>query len=170
MRQQCLIDSALVAMPEAGLHTSGPSTGVPDLDEALDGLYWGDNVVWQSDGDDASPFVDAIVGEASTYDYAAHVRLGTTAVGGLEEIDATDGGALDRPAPLLDAVRRACRPDRRNLLVFDSLDTMADRWGVDGARRFFVNCCPMLLEVGRSPTGRCRRASASSRCGAPSRT
>ena len=46
MRQQCLIESALVAMPEAGLHTSGPSTGVPDLDEALDGLYWGDNVVW----------------------------------------------------------------------------------------------------------------------------
>ena len=135
------------AMSEAGLHTSGPSTGVPDLDEALDGLYWGDNVVWQSDGD-ASPFVDAIVGEAATYDYAAHVRLGDSAVAGLEEIDATAGGPLDRPAPLLDAVRRACRPDRRNLLVFDPLDTMADRWGIDGARRFFVNCCPMLLEVG----------------------
>jgi len=134
-------------MSEAGLHTSGPSTGVPDLDEALDGLYWGDNVVWQSDGD-ASPFVDAIVGEAATYDYAAHVRLGDSAVAGLEEIDATAGGPLDRPAPLLDAVRRACRPDRRNLLVFDPLDTMADRWGIDGARRFFVNCCPMLLEVG----------------------
>jgi len=134
-------------MSQAGLHTSGPSTGVPDLDEALDGLYWGDNVVWQSDGD-ASPFVDAIVGEAATYDYAAHVRLGDSAVAGLEEIDATAGGPLDRPAPLLDAVRRACRPDRRNLLVFDPLDTMADRWGIDGARRFFVNCCPMLLEVG----------------------
>ena len=135
-------------MPQAGLHTSGPSTGVPDLDEALDGLYWGDNVVWQSDGDDASPFVDAIVGEAATYDYAAHVRLGGAAVTGLAVIDASAAGPLERPAPLLDAVRRSCRPDRRNLLVFDSLDAMADRWGVDGARRFFVNCCPKLLEVG----------------------
>jgi len=135
-------------MPQAGLHTAGPSTGIPDLDQALDGLYWGDNVVWQSDGGDVAPFVDAIVGEAATYDYAAHVKLGSSAVSGLESIDAVAGGPLERPAPLLGAVRRACRPDRRNLLVFDSLDTMADRWGVDGARRFFVNCCPMLLEVG----------------------
>src|SRR3954462_6803920 len=155
-------------MSEAGLHTSGPSTGLPDLDEALDGLYWGDNVVWQSDGDDASPFVDAIVGEAATYDYAAHVRLGDAAVPGLEAVDAAAGGPLDRPAPLLDAVLRSCRPDRRNLLGFDALAPPAplpapargpgrptrqtlvffaspDRWaaggGADGPRRFFVRCC-----------------------------
>ena len=156
-------------MPEAGLHTSGPSTGVPDLDEALDGLYWGDNVVWQSDGDDASPFVDAIVGEASTYDYAAHVRLGSTALWeDSRRSTQTDGGALDRPAPLLDAVRRACRPDRTRLLVFDSLDTMAVRWGVDGARRFFVKLLPdaargrgdrlLVAVAGRAPrAGAARR-------------
>ena len=25
---------------------------------------------------------------------------------------------------------------------------MAERWGVEIARRFFVRCCPMLLEIG----------------------
>ena len=99
-----------------------------------------------------------------------HVRLGEAAVPGLEAIDAAAGGPLDRPAPLLDAVLRTCRPDRRNLLVFDSLDAMADRWGVDGARRFFVRCCPMLLEVGAIAYWSLSRASASSPCGGRSRT
>jgi hypothetical protein len=39
------------------------ATGVAELDRALDGLYWGDNVVWVWEGGEASSqwlFYDAI--------------------------------------------------------------------------------------------------------------
>jgi transcriptional regulator with XRE-family HTH domain len=139
-------------MSEASLHSAdGPSTGIPDLDRALDGLYWGDNVVWQADPADAAPFFAAMAGMAGEYDYAAHVSLEPSAAArytGLDVVDAAAGGPLESPGPLLTAIRRRCRPDRRNLLLFDPLDTMSERWGADVTRRFFVRGCPMLLEVG----------------------
>ena len=37
------------------------TTGIDELDEALGGLYWGDNVVWEVEDDDAiRPFYDAV--------------------------------------------------------------------------------------------------------------
>lgn len=135
-------------MSEAALHPSGPSTGIPDLDRALDGLYWGDNVVWHAEPADAEPFYAAMASMAAEYDHAAHVALGAPRYPGLAVIDAGLDGPLDKPGPLLTAIRRSCRPDRRNLLLFDPLDVMSERWGPDVARRFFVRCCPMLLEVG----------------------
>ena len=37
------------------------STGVAPLDAALDGLYWGDNVVWETEAEDAlAPYYAAI--------------------------------------------------------------------------------------------------------------
>jgi transcriptional regulator with XRE-family HTH domain len=45
-------------------------------------------------------------------------------------------------------VRAFARRAERTILVFDPLDAMAERWGVEIARRFFVRCCPMLLEIG----------------------
>lgn len=56
----------------------GPSTGVPDLDDALHGLYWGDNVVWEVDQPDAvAPFFDAIAALSSEYHQATYVTLTT---------------------------------------------------------------------------------------------
>ena len=55
---------------------TSPSTGVPALDTALDGLYWGDNVVWFPDRTEtATPFFAAIANLAPDYDQAAYVTL-----------------------------------------------------------------------------------------------
>ena len=45
------------------------SSGIPELDRALGGLFWGDNVVWEFEAvDDRRPFWDAIAGTAPTFD------------------------------------------------------------------------------------------------------
>src|SRR3954469_19030391 len=131
------------------------STGVAALDAALDGLYWGDNVVWESEDPAAvEPFYGALAGRRADYDAAAFVSLTRSAdevratYPGFEVLDARAGGPLGRPAPLLQAIYERCDAAPRTLLLFDPLDAMAERWGTDTARTFFVRCCPHLLEVG----------------------
>ena len=144
-------DPGLGGSPTASLHGATPSTGLTDLDRALDGLYWGDNVVWQPEhAGDAQPFYAAIAGLSERYDRAAHVSLAGAVDGyaGFEALDAGPTSPLARPGPLLEAIRKRCAVGTRNLLLFDPLDGMAERWGVEQASRFFVRCCPMLLELG----------------------
>src|SRR3954470_15536261 len=131
------------------------STGVAALDAVLDGLYWGDNVVWESEDPAAvEPFYGALAGRRADYDGAAFVSLTRApdevraAYPGFEVVDARAGGPLGRPAPLLQAIYERCDAADRSLLLFDPLDAMAERWGTDTARTFFVRCCPHLLEVG----------------------
>ncbi|MGH3004649.1 MAG: helix-turn-helix domain-containing protein [Gaiellaceae bacterium] len=62
-------------------------------------------------------------------------------------IDARPGSELARPGALVQALRRACSPAGRDLLLFDPLDAMAARWGAEIATRFFMRSCPMLLEL-----------------------
>src|SRR3954467_571998 len=131
------------------------STGVAALDAVLDGLYWGDNVVWESEDPAAvEPFYGALAGRRADYDGAAFVSLTRApdevraAYPGFEVVDARAGGPLGRPAPLLQAIYERCDAAPRTLLLFDPLDAMAERWGTDTARTFFVRCCPHLLEIG----------------------
>jgi transcriptional regulator with XRE-family HTH domain len=131
------------------------STGVPALDTALDGLYWGDNVVWESDDPTASePFYGALADQRDGYDVALYVSLTrpaeevAAAHPGFEILDARAASPLSRPAPLLQAIFDRCDRATRSVLLFDPLDAMAARWGTDTARAFFVRCCPHLLEVG----------------------
>ena len=131
------------------------STGVPALDATLDGLYWGDNVVWEAEGEDAvAPFFGALSDQGHAYDLAAYVTLDRppeevrSAYPGFEVIDARVTGPLGRPASLLQAIYGRCDRVARSLLLFDPLDAMAARWGTETARAFFVRCCPHLLEVG----------------------
>jgi transcriptional regulator with XRE-family HTH domain len=140
---------------DSSRHNPGPSTGLADLDGALDGLYWGDNVVWEPEEfDAATPFYAAIAALAPQYDHAAYVSLDRSpadvraAFSGFDVFDAREGGELSEPTTLLASIRRRCAPGKRNLLLFDSLNDMAVRWGADMTRRFFVRCCPMLLELG----------------------
>lgn len=138
--------------------TSPPSvasTGVADLDRALHGLYWGDNVVFEPDRTEtALPFYAAIAALTSHYDQAAYVSLSLDPelvrrdYPALGLIDARPGSALAEAGPLLNEIRRRSKPRSRTLLLFDPLDDMAARWGADMARRFFTRCCPLLLEVG----------------------
>ena len=131
------------------------TTGVRELDDALEGLYWGDNVVWETEQETtAEPFYRAIAATAGEYHYAAWVALERspdelrTAYPGLDIIDARPGKEYARPGPLLAEVRRRCDRHERDLVLFDSLEAMAARWGEDTALRFFSRTCPTLLELG----------------------
>jgi transcriptional regulator with XRE-family HTH domain len=150
-------DEAVLPAPEhrAMMDDAAASTGVAALDAALDGLYWGDNVVWETEDHAAAvPFYGALADQRDVYDLAAYVALDRSpddvraAYPGFEAIDARPGTPLGRPAPLLQAIYERCDHAERSLLLFDPLDAMAARWGTDTARTFFVRCCPHLLEVG----------------------
>lgn len=136
-----------------GLETA--STGVAELDHALGGLYWGDNVVWEPDeGGSAEPFYRSIAANAAVYQLAAYVTLRrdpaelAQAYPNFEVIDARPGSELAQPGPLLNEIRRVCQLGDRDLLLFDPLEAMSERWGADTALRFFMRSCPMLLELG----------------------
>jgi transcriptional regulator with XRE-family HTH domain len=136
-------------------HFPVASTGVADLDRALHGLYWGDNVVFEPDSTDtAMPFFVAVAEHSEVYDHAAYVTLTLDPevihrdYPSLGVIDARPQTPLAEAGALLNEVRRRSKPQARTLLLFDPLDDMAARWGTDMARRFFTRCCPLLLEVG----------------------
>ena len=131
------------------------TTGVSELDRALGGLYWGDNVVWDAESaDEVGPFYAAAAAKASEYDAAAYVTLTAepeaveAAYPGFEVLDARPAGDLGQPRPLLDACGRWCAQPGRRLLLLESLDAMSDRWGTETAGRFFTRGCPMLLGLG----------------------
>src|SRR3954466_3981263 len=146
-------DQALLPSPMTD--DAAASTGVAALDAALDGLYWGDNVVWESEAAAAcEPFYGALAAHRAAYDFAGYVAIDRSpeevaaAYPGFEVLDARAGRGIGRPAPLLQAIYERCDRAERGLLLFDPLDAMARRWGTDTARAFFVRCCPHLLEVG----------------------
>jgi transcriptional regulator with XRE-family HTH domain len=133
----------------------GASTGVATLDAALDGLYWGDNVVWESEDEAAvAPYYAALADQRGAYDVALYVALTRppeevrAAYPGFDVLDARAAAPLGRPGPLLQAINARCDRATRSLLLFDPLDAMAAHWGTDTARAFFVRCCPHLLEIG----------------------
>jgi transcriptional regulator with XRE-family HTH domain len=134
-----------------GLDGDVAGTGVAELDEALGGLFWGDNVVFElAGGATAAPFYRAVATSDIAYDSRVRVRLEDSAAtyDGFEVIDARTTSKHAQPAPLLHAVFERCQRTERNLLLFDGLEAMAARWGSDVAARFFARCCPQLLELG----------------------
>ena len=119
----------------------GPATsGIADLDRTLGGLFWGDNVVWEVRRHaSVEPFVRALVSAGGQAEAFAHVSFGGDDVpgeGAVEVIDASADGPCARPGELLTAVRAFARRAERTILVFDPLDAMAERWGLEIARRF----------------------------------
>jgi transcriptional regulator with XRE-family HTH domain len=128
---------------------AGPATtGSGDLDRALGGLYWGDNVVFEvrREGQEL-PFFAALAAEKGQSSAIARVALDDR-----ESVEAPliDGrpGAHDRPGALLQAVRVFGRANERSVLLFDPLDAMVHRWGAETTLRFFARCCPLLLDLG----------------------
>jgi DNA-binding XRE family transcriptional regulator len=135
----------------AGALEDVASTGVAELDDALGGLFWGDNVVFEvSRPAFAEPFYRAVATASEPYDQRLYVGLSDPlpVVGDFDPIDARPGGELAQPAPLLRAIVERCRDRARNLLLFEGMEAMIDRWGTDVAGRFFARCCPQLLELG----------------------
>jgi transcriptional regulator with XRE-family HTH domain len=131
------------------------TTGVEELDRALNGLYWGDNVVFDAEvADEVAPFYTAVAAQSARYEGSAFVTLArdpdalVAEYPGFDVIDAREGGPLAQPGALLDAVARHCVGKPRQLLLFDSLEIMSARWGRETAGRFFSRCCPLLLGLG----------------------
>lgn len=131
------------------------TTGIRELDDALGGLYWGDNVVWEVEtAEELQPFYGAIAALSDRYDTAAYVTLTRSpaavrrAYPALEVLDASPGSDLAQPGALVEAIKRRCSPSQRDLLLFDPLEAMSAQWGPEIARRFFTRSCPLLLELG----------------------
>jgi transcriptional regulator with XRE-family HTH domain len=133
------------------------ATGVAELDRALDGLYWGDNVVWVWEGSGLSAqglFYDAIAQRREDFGRTGYVVASsdpakvTARWPWMEILDARAGTPISSPRRLLEATRQFCAPARRPLLLFDSLEPLASRWGLAPAGDFFGRCCPMLLDLG----------------------
>lgn len=122
------------------------SSGLAELDDALGGLYWGDNVVLREAGEAgaAAPLVDAVLA-ADGYGAVATIGFGARR---------PDGPAGDdlSALPLDDAIARVLALGRQlgtgALLVVGDLADAVERWGVDGARRLFIRSCPTLLRLG----------------------
>src|SRR5215468_1780793 len=133
------------------------ATCVAELDRALGGLYWGDNVVWVWEGGELSSqwlFYDAIAQRREDFGAAGYVVVSTDPAEvkarwpWLEIVDARKGTQAASPRGLLEAARDFCTRTRRPLLLFDSLEPLAGRWGMRATGDFFGRCCPMLLDLG----------------------
>jgi transcriptional regulator with XRE-family HTH domain len=139
-----------VSRPESH-STDVATTGIPELDAALGGLFWGDNVVLEVPKPAvAEPFWRVLADVPDLYDQRLYIGLSgeSEVVPGFELIDARPDGDLAQPAPLLRAIVERCVPEARNLLVFEAMESMIERWGTDAAGRFFSHCCPRLLDLG----------------------
>src|SRR5918997_3706935 len=97
------------------------SSGIPALDDAFGGIYWGDNVVWAvEEGASAAPFYGAIGATASSYEQAVFVTVGrepgelAQAFRGFDVVDARPGTPIHQPGALLEAIRRRAAPGRRD--------------------------------------------------------
>ena len=127
------------------------STGIAELDHALGGLFWGDNAVFEvADPPMVEPFYRAAAAVKEHYDRRLYVDLSgvPTELRGFDVIDARPGSELSQPAPLFRAIVERCRRGEANLVLFETMETMIERWGADVAARFFAHCCPQLLELG----------------------
>ena len=134
---------------------SAATTGLEELDDALEGLYWGDSVVWElEEGVSAEPFYRAIADSAAGYHFAAYVTLTTdprqlqVLYPQLLTIDARPGSPLASPARLLETISSSCHTFDRDLLLFDGLDAMAQAWGAPAAAELFSSASSLLLELG----------------------
>jgi transcriptional regulator with XRE-family HTH domain len=132
-------------------------SGLAELDRALGGLYWGDNVVWVWESGEFSSqelFYDAIARHREEFGKTGYIVASSDPAGvkarwpWIEILDARAGTPTSSPRSLLEAVRRFCARAPRPLLLFDSLEALASRWGMRGASDFFGRCCPMLLDLG----------------------
>ncbi|HCU92039.1 MAG TPA: hypothetical protein DHU96_04605 [Actinobacteria bacterium] len=132
-------------------------TGVAELDRALGGLYWGDNVVWVWEGGELSSqrlFYDAIARCREDFGRTGYIVVSSDPAEvkarwpWIEILDARMGTPIASQRGLLEAIRQFCVRARRPLLLFDSLEAVSGRWGMRAASDFFGRCCPMLLDLG----------------------
>ena len=132
-------------------------SGVADLDNLMDGLMLGDNIVWVVDeADVARRAEDALltkaVGRGQRCMYVtsstAPERLGERLDPAVVVLDGRARGPLRDPAALEMAILDGAGGTPPGCVVVDSLDRLARRWGADRAVEFFSRVCPRLFDLG----------------------
>lgn len=130
-----------------------PGTGMPRLDEVLDGLRLGDNVVWQVDTvEEYAPFVDAFrasslaAGRTLVYfRFARHAELIPPGCGAQVHVLNPEVGFETFTAEIRRVIGQA---GPGAYYVFDSLSDLAADWYSDlMLGNFFMVTCPYLYEL-----------------------
>ncbi len=129
------------------------STGIPSLDNTLDGLIAGDNVVWQVDDiEDYRPFVDRFVSHGLTtgaplvyFRFASHRQL-IPETPGVEIYNVEPEAGFEKfVGDILDVIESK---GRGALYVFDGLSELAADWYSDRMLgNFFMITCPFLFKL-----------------------
>jgi pyruvate,water dikinase len=129
------------------------STGLPSLDDVLQGLRPGDNVVWQvGDVQDYEPFVQAFHAEALRrgkqpiyFRFARHAELLPSAAGVEIHRLRPEHGFESFTTEIHRVIARA---GRGAFYVFDCLSDLAGDWYSDlMLGNFFMLTCPYLFEL-----------------------
>jgi transcriptional regulator with XRE-family HTH domain len=132
-------------------------SGVPDLDEVLDGLLLGDNIVWVVEDTEVMAYLeDALLGEAvRRRQRCVYVTASTDPIGlrgrfdpAVTIVDARPRGTHANAAVLEAAVIEAAGGTPPGCVVVDGLDRLARRWGPERAAGFFSRVCPRLFDLG----------------------
>ncbi|HVL02892.1 MAG TPA: XRE family transcriptional regulator [Acidimicrobiales bacterium] len=135
-------------------------SGVADLDELLEGLILGDNVVLVSQElAIMRRLEDALLGEALERQQACFYVSARPDIARLREqlppavtlLDARPRGEYADPGRLETTLIEECRPPRGSspgCVVIDALPAFARRWGTERAVAFFSRVCPRLFDLG----------------------
>ena len=132
-------------------------SGIPDLDELMDGLILGDNVVWVVDAAEVAALLEeALLREALRRGQRCMYVMASTNPARLAErldpavtiLDARARGRHADPAVLESAIIEGARGTPPGCVVVDGLDRLARRWGPEKAVAFFSRVCPRLFDLG----------------------
>ena len=132
-------------------------SGVADLDELLDGLILGDNVVVVTESLELSRRLeDALLTEGLARGqkcfYVSARRgdpgLRTRLTPQVSVLDAGPGGPYAEPGRLETALVEGARGSPPGCVVVDDLAHLARRWGSDRTATFFSRVCPRLFDLG----------------------
>jgi len=130
------------------------STGIADLDNLLQGLLPGDNIVWQIDDlDDYAFFAGKFAREAIDkkleciyFRFASHPPI-LPALNGLTVINIDPSPGFDFFAGEVHNTIRDCNRDAR--IIFDNLSSLVTTWATDELlANYFMVTCPYIFELG----------------------
>lgn len=135
------------------------SSGISDLDQLLDGLLAGDNVVWVGDEPALHRTLEDALLTADTGGTRSLVLLegDDPQLPGVNVVDARAG------KPYADLIRLEQKivqlgEERGARIVIRDLDVLVRRLGEDGAVAFFTRTCPRLFDTGAIAYWRASRA------------
>ena len=132
-------------------------SGVADLDELLDGLILGDNVVLVAEAPAVvGQLEDALVSESLARGQRCFYvsarsnlpKLRERLPGEVTILDARPRGPYADPALLETTLVEGSRGTPPGCVVIDALEAFARRWGTDRAVAFFSRVCPRLFDLG----------------------